>query len=194
MNATRHRTPVGMTILVLAGFAAASSLLAGCTKTAKTNDQGPGPGGSVTSTATTPSGGGPALTGMDFCALLSATEVATVTTGTAEATPQPAHEAQGITTGGCTWDTATDKLQVTVLSGIPVGQLRLSFDTERNDNNGRVVDGLGDFAVVFSDTPIGADVKVIHATLAVIVDLVGPGASGKQDAMVTLARSVVSHL
>lgn len=138
----------------------------------------------------------PAATALpsDPCSLITDAEALTVMSGTLKKEPVPQQSASGIVSTGCSWNTDLDQLNVTLLSGVPVAQVRLAFETESKESNGRSVPGLGDFAVVLSNVNVGADVKLIVRDIAVTVGLIGTGASQKQEALVAVAKGIASRL
>jgi hypothetical protein len=130
----------------------------------------------------------------DICGLLTTAQAATVVRDTIKVSVRPAETNSGITNASCTWDSLSDKLTVTFVSGIPKEQSALSLQAQARDNNGQAVAGLGDQAYVFSSIPADAEVDLLVGDLYVTVELIRTGASGLHDQVVTLARAIVAKL
>jgi hypothetical protein len=161
-----------------------------------TNADGARPASNTTSNTTAPPAAGGAGSGAlpDPCSLLTADEIGQVAPGATPAPPEN-ESTSGVQTATCYWDNPDDKVTLTLLSGIPSDQIQPSLEAEANDYGGKPVDLGGDHdGVVFSSTPIGADTKVVTGGVLVTVELIGTGASGKQDALVGLTRTAVGRL
>lgn len=167
-------------------------------------------GGAATAPAGDPSNApapAPAAAGpIDACALLTADEVATLV---ADATAEPStSDGAPIPSFTCTWNAAVSdamipvSLAVTATPGFVSGsgatpdfvKAMIEAEGSNAENNGRVVDGLGDAASVTSIVKFDATAQFLQGdTLAQLV-LTAEGAPGKQDAVVELAKLVKGRL
>ena len=178
-----HREYTG----TLAGLSLSGSLDSSC-------PAGVGTGTWQVTLAATGTGGSAAGMPSDICGLLTTAQVATVVRDEFKAAPDPARTADGVTNAGCTWDSLSDKLTVTFVSGVPRDQAALSLQTRAKDNQAQAVAGLGDQAYVFSSIPADAEVDLLVGDLYVTVELIRTGADGLHDPVVALARAIVAKL
>lgn len=143
---------------------------------------------------------------IDACALLAADEVATLV---ADATAEPSTSEDGpIPSYTCTWNAATSNgmipvsVAVTASPGFVSGsgaspdfvKTMIEAEGSNAENNGRVVDGLGDAASVTSIVKFDATAQFLQGDTLVQVVLTAEDAPSKQDAVVELARAVAGRL
>jgi len=149
----------------------------------------------------------PAAAGpIDACALLTADEVATLV---ADATAEPStSEGGSIPSYTCTWNAAISNGMIPVslavtatprfvsASGSTPDFVKTMIEAEGSnpENNGRVVDGLGDAGSVTSIAKFDATAQFLQGDTLVQVVLTADDAPTKQDAVVELARSVAARL
>ena len=148
----------------------------------------------------------PAAAPLDACALLAASEVAPLVP---EATAELAAAEDGpIPSYTCTWNAAVSggmipvSLAVTASpgfvsgSGTTAGFVTAMIEAEGSDpeNNGRVVDGLGDAASVTSVVDFDATAQFLQGDTLVQVVYTGENGAARQDAVVELARAVAGRL
>ncbi len=206
--------------LSLAVPLAATVLLAACGGGASPSPAGQAPAALPTAATSTPAAAGnataapvgdptapPAATGpVDACALLTVDEVATLV---ADTTAEPSTSEGGpIPSYSCTWNAAVSdgmipvSLAVTVTPGFVSGsgatpdfvKTMIQAEGSNAENNGRVVDGLGDAASVTSIVKFDATAQFLQGdTLAQLV-LTAEDAPTKQDAVVELAKLVEGRL
>ncbi len=167
-------------------------------------------GGATTAPAGDPSSAAPAAPvaagPIDACALLTADEVATLVTG---ATAEPSTSEGGpIPSYTCTWNAAVSdgmipvSLAATATPGFVSGSgatpdfVKAVIEAEGGDaeNNGRVVDGLGDAASVTSIVKFDATAQFLQGDTLVQLVLTAADAPSKQDAVVELAKLVEGRL
>ncbi len=185
---------------------AATSLLAGCggddsgstAATPPASDAG-APASSDPAAAQSAPAGAPAETDVDVCALLTTDDVA-------QLFPQPTSKPVDSSQPGqtmCRWEGEADPsgpppdlvLGVSVLpKELPVDQIKQSFQVEAADNDGRVLEDLGQIGVVESRITGAATVTWIDGPYLVSLDLSAKGAETQQDAVVTAARAVSGRL
>lgn len=101
--------------------------------------------------------------------------------------------AGGVTTIGCGWDSLSDRLTITIITGIPPEQLTLSAKSRSEDSCGTGVAGVGDRAWVFSMIPASAEVDVVVGQLAVNVELIR-GGNGLHDQLVAVTEAALGRL
>ena len=183
VKGTGHREYTG----TLAGLSLSGSLDSTC-------PAGVGTGTWQVTRAATGTGGSAAGMPSDICGMLTTEQVATVVRDEFKAVPDPARTADGVTNAGCTWDSLSDNLTVTFISGIPKDQAALSLQSRAKDNHAQTVAGLGDQAYVFSSIPADAEVDLLVGDLYVTVELIRTGADGLHDPVVALARAIVAKL
>jgi len=168
--------------------------------------------GQATPVPATPAAGDPATPApaaagpIDACALLIADEVATLV---ADATAEPSTSEDGpIPSYTCTWNAAISNgmipvsLAVTASPGFVSGsgaspdfvKTMIEAEGSNAENNGRVVDGLGDAASVTSIVKFDATVQFLQGDTLVNVALTAEDAPSQQDAVVELARAVAGRL
>ena len=207
--------------LAVPALFAASLALAACGGGASPAPATIDPGGAARATtapaqespaAGTPAAGDPATPApaaagpIDACALLSADEVATLV---ADATAEPAASEGGpIPSYTCTWNAAISNgmipisLAVTATPGFVSAsgstpdfvKTMIEAEGSNAENNGRVVDGLGDAASVTSIAKFDATAQFLQGDTLVQVVLTADDAPTKQDAVVELARSVAGRI
>ncbi len=199
---------------------AATVLLAACGGGASPSPAGQASAALPTAATSTPTGAGnataapvgdptaaPAATGpVDACALLTADEVATLV---ADATAEPSTSEGGpIPSYTCTWNATISNGMIPVslavtatpgfvsASGSTPDFVKTMIEAEGSnaENNGRVVDGLGDAASVTSIAKFDATAQFLQGDTLVQVVLTAEDAPSKQDAVVELARAVAGRL
>lgn len=147
-------------------------------------------------TASKPSGQGtlPA----DPCALLTADEVHAIlpTAGDGQKANEAGGPGQQVVV--CHWELSdavgTIDVKVSTLpTGISPDTIKSSYGAEAKDS-GRVLDGIGDFAIVTSVITADTEVKVLTGTLLLDVELQQLGAKDKQDAVIALAKAALGRL
>lgn len=156
---------------------------------------------STTTTQATTSGGGSgsqAKVPADACALLTADDVAKLSTTAGPGKKLTTQPAQGQTIVACRWEwpEGVSTLDVKVMSlpaGVTTDMLKASFQAEIK-SNGRVLSGVGDFAIV--ESPISADamVRVLVKGLEMDVELNGLGARDKQEQLITVAKAALGRV
>lgn len=163
---------------------------------------GPTTPASSAAVPTTPTPAGKPATGaafkpVDACSLLDTADVAPLV-------PDPKAEGhENPTPVGteyvCRWDSQSgivDWIDLTVAKAPPVSltMVKQSFAVEAADHNGRVIDDLGDAALVQSVIPASAEVKVVRGPYYLGLHLGAFGARDHQDEVLSLARKAVAHL
>ena len=147
-------------------------------------------------TASKPSGQGKVPA--DACALLTADEVHTLLPTAGAGKKTNATGGPGQTVVGCQWalETAVGTIDVkvsTLPSGTTPDIIKSSYRAEATDS-GRVVDGIGDFAIVTSAISADTEVKVLAGGLLLDIELQQLGAKDKQDAVIALAKAALGRL
>lgn len=202
---------------LLAACLALAACGGGASPAPATTDPGGGAGAATapadaTAVPATPAAGDPATAApaaagpVDACALLTTDEVATLV---ADATAEPSSSDGGpISSYTCTWNAATSNgmipvsLAVTASPGFLTGsgstpefvKAMIKAEGSNAENNGSVVDGLGDAASVTSMVKFDSTVQFLDGDTLVQVVLTAEDAPTKQDAVVTLARAVEGRL
>ena len=207
-------------IVVGAPLAAVLMLAAcggGASPAPATGDPGGVPAGTAPAVSQSPAGEAPATAGpatttppaagpIDVCGLLTTDEVATLV---AEPSAEPsADTAAPIPSYSCTWSAASSEARIPVSiavqaspgfvtgSGSNPAFVKTMIEAEGNnpDNEGRVVDGLGDAASVTSVVAFDATVQFLQGDTLVAVTYTGENGAAKQDAVIELARAVAGRL
>jgi hypothetical protein len=129
----------------------------------------------------------------DVCALLTEDEVAQVAPGaTAEA---DLASSSGFTGATCAWNNPTTQFSLTLYTGLSPEQMGMTPQIGVNDSNGEFVDvGADNDAGIWSDSPVGLELAVVHGKILVVLEVVGQGARDQKAAVTDLARSVIDRL
>jgi hypothetical protein len=211
---TRRATLLGLSLAASLALAACGG---GATAAPATGDPGGAPaatapaapssaGAQVPAEGTAPAARPVAAGLIDACALLTVEEVAALVP---EPTPTPdASEDGPIPTYSCEWSAANPDTMIPVSvavsvqpgfvsgSGASPDFVKAMIEAEGGDpeNQGRVVDGLGDAASVTSVVAFDATVQFLQDDTLVQVVYTGENGASKQDAVVELARAVAGRL
>jgi len=155
----------------------------------------------ATQAATSSSGGGSgslAKVPGDACALLIADDVAKLSTTAGPGKKLTNQAAPGQTIVACRWEwpegvSTLDVIVMSLPAGVTTDTLKTSFQAEIK-SNGRVLGGVGDFAVVESPIAADAKVRVLVKGLWMDVELNGLGARDKQEQLITVAKAAVGRV